>query len=116
MEIKLIVDEILKAKNRSLSWLAAEMEKTFDGLKLSLVRGSIKYNDIILMSRILEVSPSCFFEQEHDAHSLKESGTIAEEEPEYGSMKRELKVCKEMIAALKDQIKDKEKIIILLSR
>lgn len=113
MDIKSTVDEILKTKNRSLSWLAVEMEKTFDGLKLSLVRGSIKYNDIILMSKILEVQPSYFFENDQETGT---SISAAEEEPEYSSLKRELKVCKEMIAALKDQIKDKEKIISLLSK
>jgi len=34
MSLKEIIDQILKDKHRSLSWLAAEMGKTFDGLRL----------------------------------------------------------------------------------
>ena len=48
MYLKETVARLLKNKNRSLSWLALEMGKSFDGLKLSLVKGSIKYLDIIL--------------------------------------------------------------------
>lgn len=117
MFVKATVDEILKGKNRSLSWLASEMNKTFDGLKLSLVKGSIKYNDIILMSEILNVRPSIFFEQSKTYKiNDTERSAVSESEPEYSSLKSELKNSKELVAALKDQLKDKEKIISLLSR
>lgn len=117
MPLKSVVDEILKDKNRPMSWLAEEMGKTFDGLKLSLVRGSIKYNDMIVMARVLEVSIDVFFPEEVNPYS-KGKNPIFFSEPteEYSSTKTELKNCKEMIAILRDQIKDKEKIISLLSK
>lgn len=117
MFIKETVDEILKGKNRSLSWLAVEMGKTFDGLKLSLVKGSIKYNDIILMSEKLSVRPSVFFEYDKQYKTSETDKSFAAEgDSEYSNLKNELKGSKEMIAALKDQLKDKEKIISLLSK
>ncbi|PYF75825.1 hypothetical protein [Pedobacter nutrimenti] len=114
MTLKTTVDEILKKKNRSLSWLAVEMDKTFDGLKLSLVKGSIKYNDIVSMSAILNVSPNVFFEQ--DKAAVKEGTGPGESETEYASLKNDLRNCRELSAALKDQLKDKEKIIGLLTK
>ena len=117
MSLKNIVDGILKEKSRPMSWLADEMGKTFDGLKLSLVKGSIKYNDIIEMAKTLEVSPAVFFQTEtfyadyHNGESI-----LAETKENYGDLKGNLKNCKEMLAALKDQLKDKEMIISLLNK
>lgn len=117
MHLKNIVDGILKEKSRPMSWLADEMGKTFDGLKLSLVKGSIKYNDIIEMAKTLEVSPAVFFQTETvyaDYHN--EGSVLAETKENYGDLKGNLKNCKEMLAALKDQLKDKEMIISLLNK
>ncbi|MES2457657.1 MAG: hypothetical protein V4594_19020 [Bacteroidota bacterium] len=117
MQLKSTVDGLLKEKNRSLSWLAEEMGKTFDGLKLSLVKGSIKYNDLIEMAKKLEVSPTIFFDQAANRH-VTETGVsiLAEPREVYGEdLKGNLRNCRELLATLKDQIKDKEKIISLLS-
>lgn len=108
MELKNIVDRLLKERNRPLSWLAAEMNKTFDGLKLSLIKGSIKYSDLKRMAEILKVPASVFFGE----HSQNQ---FAEEEVPYQGLKKELASCRELVVALKDQINDKEKIIKLLS-
>ena len=124
MPLKSVVDEILKEKNRPMSWLADEMGKTFDGLKLSLVRGSIKYNDLIVMARVLEVSTDVFFPEEVNPYSSRKNPNfLSEPKEEYQSSKNDLKNCKEMMATLRDQIgtlrdqiKDKEKIISLLSK
>jgi len=117
MQLKSVVDGLLKEKNRSLSWLAEEMGKTFDGLKLSLVKGSIKYNDLIEMAKVLEVLPAVFFQTEVNIYATEtDISTLAEPREEYGGdVKSNLKNCKELLAALKDQLKDKEKIISLLS-
>jgi len=117
MNLKQTVDAILKSKSRSLRWLAAEMDKTPDGLKLSLIRHSIKYIDIISMSTILEVPISRFFEIEPDAdkHENK-SGSPLEQKSEDIDLKSNLKTCRELIATLKDQIRDKDKIISLLDK
>jgi lambda repressor-like predicted transcriptional regulator len=116
MELKVVVDGLLREKNRSMSWLADEMGKTFDGLKLSLVRGSIKYNDIIEMAKILEVPPAFFFPAASLYKENSRSGLlISEPKAEYSESKNNLKNCKEMLAALKDQLKDKEMIISLLN-
>lgn len=111
--LKEIIDGILRKQNRSLSWLAAEMDKTFDGLKLSLIKESIKYADLKRMAEILGVSPAFFF----DAADPDLPKSIAEEDgPFYGSLKTELRSCRELTEALKSQLKDKEHIIQLLSK
>ena len=117
MFLKNVVDELLKERSRPMSWLAEEMGKTFDGLKLSLTRGSIKYNDIIAMAKILDVSPNVFFPSETDSYKdIKNPNFLGEPKAEYASAKNDLKNCREMLAALKEQIKDKDKIISLLSK
>jgi len=117
MVLKSIVDELLKEKGRSLTWLSTEMEKTFDGLKLSLTRGSIKYNDIITMAKVLEVTPATFFQSEVAPYTRKASQSlVGDQKEEYSDLKSSLKNCKEMLTTLKDQIKDKDKIISLLSK
>lgn len=117
MELKVVVDGLLKEKNRSMSWLAEEMGKTFDGLKLSLLKGSIKYNDIVEMARILEVHPAFFFSGGTNLYPIgnETTTTVSEPEAEYSNSKNNLKNCKEMLAALKDQLKDKDMIISLLN-
>lgn len=112
MALKIIIEEILKSKKRSLSWLSVEMDKSVDGLRLSLVRESIKYSDINRMAEILEVSPAAFFES--GARPYKETGAASKlsgSDSEYS----DLKYYKGMCAILKDQLNDKEKIITLLS-
>jgi len=111
MKLKKIVDKALKDQNRSLSWLAGEMNKTFDGLKLSLTKGSLKYTDIIKMAEILKLPIPYFFEED----SLLES-MVEEEKIEYYGLKNELKFCKELTSTLKSQLADKEKIIELLNQ
>lgn len=111
MELKKIVDKLLREQNRSLSWLAAEMDKTFDGLKLSLVKGSIKYTDLKKMAKILKVPVVSFFNEEIDVDNMLE-----EEKMEYYSVKTELSSCKELVTTLKSQVADKERIIELLTQ
>lgn len=109
MSLKATVDKILKEKNRSLSWLAHGIGKTFDGLRLGLINESIKYKDIIMMANLLEVSPAFFFHTEASNEHL-----VAEPKSEYGDLKANLKTCKDLITTLKDQVKDKERIISML--
>lgn len=117
MYLKETVDKLLKKQNRSLSWLAAEMNKSFDGLKLSLVKGSIKYKDLIIMSTKLNVHPGEFFESDHTGYSPEEWRSVLEEgEAQYSNIKKELVSCKELTEALKGQLKDKERIIELLHK
>jgi hypothetical protein len=112
MLLKDIVDGLLKAENRPLSWLAGEMNMTFDGLKLSLLKGSLKYNDLKRMAVILKVQPEQFFRAADDQPG---KFTMGEELVTYTSLRNELASCKELVDALKSQLKDKEKIIGLLS-
>src|SRR5690606_14210575 len=109
MELKVIIDGMFKKKNWSLSWLAAEMGKTFDGLKLSLIKGSIKYADIKRMAEVLHVSPAVFIDETPSLNHLKE------DESHYG-IKNELESCRELAEALRSQLRDKEHIISLLSK
>lgn len=113
MALKSTVENILKTKKRSLSWLALEMDKSIDGLRLSLVRESIKYTDINKMSTILEVSPAIFFEGGAPADKeIDRSQKLSDTVNDYP----DLKFNKEMIEMLKDQLIDKEKIITLLTK
>lgn len=110
MSLKAIIDGILKEKHRPLSWLATGMGKTFDGLRLGLINESIKYKDLLLMAEILEISAAKFFKETAD--QAQSQSILAESAVEYGD---NLKSCKELAATLKDQLKDKERIIALLS-
>lgn len=115
MYLKEVVNKILKDRNRSLSWLEMEMGKTFDGLKLGLTKGSIKYTDLKRMADILEVPVSGFFEGV-DYEEGTPKNILFEEEHQYLRIKKELNSCEELISMLKSQIKDKDKIIELLSK
>ena len=117
MNLKGVVDEILLEKNRPFSWLVSQMDKTFDGLKLSLTNESIKYRDINKMAKILEVPPSTFFDTESRTYKASNGANYtAESKNEYSDLRNSLKNCKEMSAALKELIKDKDRIIALLSK
>lgn len=117
MYLKSIVGEILKRNNRSLSWLSVEMNKTFDGLKLSLLKGSMKYNDLLLMAKILNVPPTIFFEETNpDNCTEKEQLKMSEVDQNQSQLEVENRNYREMIATLKEQLKDKDKIISLLSK
>jgi len=114
MSLKANIDRILRDKHRSLSWLAVSMGKTFDGLRLGLINESIKYKDMLIMAEILNVSPCTFFKTpEDDLSTTLQNNIVAEPASEYGDS---LKSCKELAAALKDQLKDKERIILLLNK
>lgn len=110
--LKDIVDGLLKAENRPLSWLATEMKMTFDGLKLSLLKGSLKYNDIKRMAAILKVQPDQFF---HAVENEPGRFAVAEDGATYASLKNELIYYKDLVDTLKSQLRDKERIIDLLS-
>lgn len=113
MSLKAIVDRILRDKNRSLSWLALNMGKTFDGLRLGLINESIKYKDLLLMAETLDISPSLFFKTNEEAPNTQQHNLPTPPTTEYGES---LKSCKELTAALKDQLRDKERIISLLNQ
>lgn len=111
MQIKDTVGIILKKKSRTFAWLAIEMKKTFDGLKLSLINESIKYKDILTMSKVLEVHPSVFFDPDETVVEQQPVQTVVKTPP---ASDAELRACKELVVVLKDQLKDKETIISLL--
>ncbi|MFD1629965.1 hypothetical protein [Pseudopedobacter beijingensis] len=117
MQLKPIVDNLLKERGRSLSWLAVQIGKTFDGFRLSLIKESIKYTDLKKMAEILEVSPSVFFQESTPDNypDLPESKSLTESVPEYRTVASELNVYKQLTETLKGQLKDKEKIIELLN-
>ncbi|EDM36310.1 hypothetical protein PBAL39_11417 [Pedobacter sp. BAL39] len=117
MLLKSLVDKLLKEKKKPMKWLAEAMGKTFDGLKKSLLNHSIKYSDIVLMAEILEVSPAIFFASEIRPQKDPLLVTDDKETHEnYLSLNRSLDDCKELNRQLKDQLKDKELIISLISK
>ena len=89
------------------------MGRTFEGLKLSLTKGSIKYTDIKQMSGILKVAPGRFFADDTPANTA--SNLIQDDIAHYAGLKNDLNSCKELVNTLKSQVKDKDKIIQLLS-
>jgi hypothetical protein len=115
MFLKQVVDDILAERNRSLSWLAGEMGKTFDGLRLSLLKGSIKYVDIQRLAEILDISVMQLFTPPEEYAAASEF-IVNEPIEGYRSNYKALKNCQEMVETLKSQIVDKEKIIELLSK
>ena len=115
MYLKNIVDEILIEKTRSLSWLAVQMGKTFDGLKLSLVKESLKYKDLSEMAKILEVSPNTFFQSKFPTYISRNPENLTDSKVDIDE-KMNIKTYKELVAALRDQLKDKEKIIALMTK
>jgi len=117
MNLKAKVSVLLKERNRTMSWLAKEMDRTFDGLKGSLVNGSIKYVDLVKLLDILSVSPQVLFEDPTYSQDSKKTRTLlADNAGEYLAIKRDLANCTEIVAGLKSQIKDKEKIISLMHK
>lgn len=112
MSLKEIIDQILRDKRKSLSWLANNMGKTFDGLRLGLINESIKYKDLLLLAEILNVSPCIFFDVPEDEPDNAQANLADELVSELDDA---LKSCKELTATLKDQLKDKERIISLLN-
>ncbi|WP_316750381.1 hypothetical protein [Pedobacter gandavensis] len=117
MKLKSVADGILKQKKRPFGWLAEKMGRTFDGLKLSLTSQSIKYRDLTLLAEILEVSPMVFFNDTQAPLSEPTEKSIGGSiNTEHQELKQALKSCKELNAALRDQLKDKDQIIALLSK
>ncbi|MDR6782048.1 hypothetical protein ABIE26_001463 [Pedobacter africanus] len=114
MALKATIDKILKDKNRSLSWLAHGIGKTFDGLRLGLLNESVKYKDILLIAEKLEISPCVLFNEGKGYQQNHKDNMLAEPVSEYGDLKANLRTCKELISTLKDQVKDKERIINLM--
>ncbi len=111
MSFKAIIEGILKEQGRSLTWLANKTNKTVDGLRLGLMNQSVKYKDLVLIAETLNVSPCTFFTIRETSTNGKQN-VLAEPTVEYGD---HLKNCRELNAALKDQLKDKERIISLLN-
>lgn len=122
MSLKSAVEEILESQQRSLSWLASEMDKTFTGLKMSLVNESIKYNDLKKMVQILNVPISILFEGSKHIQKIKGSynnqagSDMMLNEPAVEYKKQEADGLRKQVAILESQLKDKDKIIELLSR
>ncbi|TKB96872.1 hypothetical protein [Pedobacter cryophilus] len=110
MDLKKIIDEILKQQDKPLSWLALEMEKTYAGFRLSLSNETLKYSDIKKMAEILNVPVSLFFDVNNtqkikgNYNSQISNSIVSESEAKY-------KIENEY---LKQQITDKEEIIKLL--
>lgn len=117
MSLKHAIDTILADQNRTFSWLAKQMGKTFDGLKLSLIRESIKYKDIIRLAAILEVTvKELFVNSENNQNQEKVGYPIKDLKSENNELKNSLKNCSDMTTALKQQVKDKQTIIDLMNK
>jgi lambda repressor-like predicted transcriptional regulator len=118
MQLKQIIDDLLKERNRSLSWLAQNTGKTFDGLKLSLTKESLKYSDVKKIAQVLDVSVcKLFAEPTYKPTHEKINSNFEEESITYSNAtQKELEACKELNITLKNQLKDKELIIQLLSK
>lgn len=117
MDLKDAIDKILEEQNRTFSWLAKQMGKTFDGLKLSLTRQSIKYKDIIRLASILEVTPKELFNESEASQTKEKTNPPARDlKSENTELKNSLKNCIELNTTLKQQIKDKDTIIGLMNK
>ncbi|MGZ3999585.1 MAG: hypothetical protein ACXVIY_03105 [Mucilaginibacter sp.] len=118
MSLKPIVDAVLKEQSRSFSWLASEMDRTIDGLKLALINETIKYSDLKKLVKILNVPVTMLFEGETTVQNIKGSyntqaskSVVAEPDLEY---KKENERLIEQVNQLKSQLDDKNEIISLM--
>ncbi|MBD1364411.1 hypothetical protein IDJ77_11380 [Mucilaginibacter sp. ZT4R22] len=111
MSLKQAVEVILAEQKRNLTWLASEMDKTYTGFKLSLENETIKYSDINKMLDILESPVELIFEENVRRYSNKgsESNIVREPEIVYHSLRDQIEI-------LKSTVKDKDRIIELMSK
>ncbi|MHA4893902.1 hypothetical protein ACXZ1K_04050 [Pedobacter sp. PWIIR3] len=126
MDLKEIVDTLLKEKKLTKRWLAAKVKMQPDGFRLALKNHSIKFDELSRMSEALEVSPSTFFSatlKEYENKNLNNSVLETDEnrlylesssKNEVRSIKTQNKKLKEEVLILKEQLQDKSKIIKLL--
>ncbi len=104
-----------KALGITLSDLARHIEMTEAGFYKMLSTDSIKVKTLKKLSDVLK-QPIPYFFEDHQASGYQANSLpaqLAEPAPAYVSEKENLK---EQISILKSQLKDKEKIIQLLSR
>jgi hypothetical protein len=101
------------------------MGMTADGLRLSLLRESIKYGDIVRVCKILGVRAGVLFGEEQlpppPAGSPHHPGFATPsfkggEHDEIASSRRASRNDDELVTILKSQLKDKDRIIELLSK
>lgn len=121
MSLKETVEKILEEQQRSLSWLATEMGKTFTGLKMSLVNESIKYADLKKMVDILNIPITILFDgstsQKIKGNYNNQAGTsMLLNDPEVKYKKIEVDGLKKQIQLLESKLVDKDKIIELLTK
>jgi hypothetical protein len=107
---------LLKEQNRTMVWLATQMDMTDDGLKSGLVKESLKFRDLMKLCGILGINLT-FFE---------EDGPILSREPnppgsystvsaaKMNEYKVKLTSCEKLVESLKENLKDKEKLIAYL--
>jgi len=113
MNLKEAVEKILSDQKRSLSWLAGSMDRTIDGFRLSLINGSIKYNDLVKLIEVLNVPVTLLFPSRQ--HIVPEEYLKTSGEPDTG-YKKAVEALQEQVALLKNTVEDKNKIIELLSK
>lgn len=126
MELRKIVEDLLKEKKLTRAWLASKVKMKPDGLRLALTVGSLKFNQIVLMSDALQVSPTLFFPASEKLYQEASGGNYVSEpdkaqeyrdnayKNEINALKLQNKKLREEVAALKEQVADKAKIIKLL--
>ena len=103
MSLKIIVEGILKRKTRSMSWLAGQMDKSADGFRLSLMRGSIKFIDLKKMASILDVPIERFFMEDPQKYDKSKSASrLSEPENEYTDLKTSLVTAEEVLKQMRE--------------
>lgn len=126
MELKEIVDSLLKEKKLTKSWLASRVKMKPDGFRLALVKHSIKFDEIFRMAEALEVSPSVFFNAPANSYKVESLNNLAQEpnemelyemsshKNEINTLKSQNKKLRDEVTKLKEHLSDKSKIIKLL--
>jgi len=123
MTLRQIVEQLLKDSPKSMADLATEMDRTYDGFKLSLNKESIKYSDLKKLATILNVPIELLFvsgttniqsQKGGSYNTMAHSSTLHEPATEY--IRKELDGLKKQVTLLESQIVDKDRIIELLSR
>lgn len=55
------VQKHLKEQQRSMIWLAAELDRSPDGLSYEINIGRLSYNKLLAVARVLKIKPAMLF-------------------------------------------------------
>jgi hypothetical protein len=111
MNLKQQIENILEGQQRTLGWLAGEMDKTLEGFKLSLTNESIKYADLKKLISILNVPIQTLFADnvnvqiQKGKHNTQANHSWLVHEPDVEYKKRQVEHLEKQVGQLEARIR-----------